>query len=224
VRIVHAGGALAAWQVGSVTEAVAAEGAGSDLVVVQGVEAGGHVRGRIGLLPLLAQVLDVLRVPVVAGGGIASPRAVAAALAAGAAAVRIGTRFVAAVESGFHPVYKQALVEADGEDTVYTDRFSVGWPDAPHRVLRSSLEAAESSSGEIVGELTFAGEAIPVPRFGVPSPIEGATGEIAAMAHYAGQGVGSIVEIQRAGEIVRDLADGAEALLRSPSWRAEPQP
>ena len=76
--------------------------AGCDLVVAQGVEAGGHVRGTVALLPLLAGVLDAVSVPVVAAR-IASARSMAAALAAGASAVRIGTRFLATPESGAHP-------------------------------------------------------------------------------------------------------------------------
>src|SRR5438093_1601120 len=75
VSLVHAGGALAAWQVGSPQEAVAAATAGCDVIVAQGIEAGGHIRGRIGLLPLLSEVLEVVDVPVLAAGGIGSGRA-----------------------------------------------------------------------------------------------------------------------------------------------------
>ncbi len=124
VRTVHEGKALAAWQVGSADEARAAVDSGCDFIVAQGVEAGGHVHGRIGLLPLLDELLTVVKVPVVAAGGIGTARGMAAALAAGAAAVRVGTRFVAAVESAAHPQYKQALVQARPEDTVLTEAFS----------------------------------------------------------------------------------------------------
>ena len=97
---VHHGGALAAWQVGSSEEGRAAVDAGCDFVVAQGVEAGGHIRGTLALLVLLGEVLDRIDVPVVAAGGIATGRAMAAALAAGASGVRVGTRFVASTESG----------------------------------------------------------------------------------------------------------------------------
>jgi NAD(P)H-dependent flavin oxidoreductase YrpB (nitropropane dioxygenase family) len=106
VGVAHDAGALAAWQVGSVGEARAAADAGCDLIVAQGIEAGGHVRGTIGLLPLLDAVLDAVDVPVVAAGGIGTARGVAAVLAAGASAARIGTRFVATLESGAHPSYQ----------------------------------------------------------------------------------------------------------------------
>ncbi|HEY9349997.1 MAG TPA: nitronate monooxygenase, partial [Acidothermales bacterium] len=142
VKRVHAGGALASWQVGSVEEARRAVEAGCDLIVVQGVEAGGHVRGTTALLPLLSAVLDIVQVPVVAAGGIVTGRSVAAALAAGAAAVRVGTRLLATTESGAHPEYVAALLAAGDDPTVLTSAFSVGWPDAPHRVLRAALVAA----------------------------------------------------------------------------------
>src|SRR5215217_6506593 len=125
---VHEGGALASWQAGSAAEAVAAADAGCDLVAVQGVEGGGRIRGRVALLPLLTEVLDAVEVPVVAAGGIATARGVAACLAAGAGAVRVGTRLLATEESGAHPGYVAALLEAGAEDSVLTDAFSVIWP------------------------------------------------------------------------------------------------
>jgi NAD(P)H-dependent flavin oxidoreductase YrpB (nitropropane dioxygenase family) len=143
VELVHRNGALASWQVGSNDEAVAAAKAGCDLVVAQGIEAGGHIRGKIGLLSLLDQVLDSVDVPVLAAGGIGSGRAMAAALAAGASGVRVGTRFIAAEEAEAHPQYQKALIEAEPEDTVVTEVFSENWPNAPHRVLRSSVEASK---------------------------------------------------------------------------------
>jgi nitronate monooxygenase len=151
VEIAHGRGALVSWQVGSREEAIAAEEAGCDLIVAQGMEAGGHVRGKIGLFPLLSEVLEVVKVPVLGAGGIGTGRSMAAALAAGAEGVRVGTRFVAAEEANAHPEYVRALVEARAGDTVYTGVFSVGWPDAPHRTLRSAVEAAQAFEGEIVG-------------------------------------------------------------------------
>ncbi len=212
VAAVHAGGALAAWQVGSREEATAAAAAGSDLVVVQGVEAGGHLRGRIGLLPLLTEVLEVVDVPVVAAGGIATGRAMAAALAAGAAAVRVGTRFVAALESGAHPRYVEALLAARAEDTVVTEAFSAMWPNAPHRVLRSCIAAAEAFPGEMVGEVVMGEARLPIPRFAVPTPTRETTGAIEAMPLYAGESVGAVRSVQPAAVIVRELAEEAEQL------------
>jgi len=215
VDVVHAAGALACWQVGSLDEAVAAERAGCDLVVAQGIEAGGHVRGRLGLFPLLAQVLEVVRVPVIAAGGIGSARSMAAALAAGAVAVRVGTRFLAARESGAHPAYVDALIRARAEDTVLTEAFSVGWPNAPHRVLRSCVERAESFKGELVGRGSIGGKIYPIPRLAPPTPNRETEGDVDAMALYAGQSVDAVRRIQPAAEIVRELDEGAERLLRT---------
>jgi NAD(P)H-dependent flavin oxidoreductase YrpB (nitropropane dioxygenase family) len=214
VETVHAGGALACWQVGSVEEAVAAARAGCDLVVAQGMEAGGHVRGRMGLLPLLGGVLDAVDVPVIAAGGIGTARSVAAALAAGADGVRVGTRFVAAAECDAHPGYVDALVSARPEDTVVTEHFGVMWPHAPHRVLRSAVAASEAFPGEVVGEMDLLGVRQPIPRCGVPCPTRGTTGTIGAMALYAGESVGAVRGVTPAADIVRELIDGAEGLLR----------
>src|SRR3989454_1309368 len=152
VEIAHAGGGRVSWQLGSAAEATAAERAGCDLIVAQGTEAGGHVRGKIGLLALLGEVLPSVKVPVVAAGGIGTGRAMAAALAAGASAVRVGTRFVAAEEAGTHPPYRDKLIVAGGKDTILTEAFSADWPKAPHPVLRSCVEAVERVQGEFVRE------------------------------------------------------------------------
>lgn len=196
---IHEAGALAAWQVGSADEAAAAvEGAGCDLIVVQGVEAGGHVRGTVGLLPLLDEVGRLaLGVPVVAAGGIGTGRAMAAALLAGADAVRLGTRFVAATESVAHPDYVDALISAGAGDTVLTTAFGLGWPDAPHRVLRSSVAA---------------GEALGAAQAWTPNwPTTADAGPISARALYAGQSVGAVRRRQPAAEIIAELVAEAAA-------------
>jgi nitronate monooxygenase len=215
VAMVHEGGALASWQVGSREEAVAAQGAGCDLIVAQGIEAGGFVRGTIGLHALLTEVLPEVDVPVLAAGGIGSGRAMAAALAAGADGVRVGTRFVVAAESGAHPEYVEALIAARPEDTIYVQAFSTPWLNGPQRVLRSCLEAAEAFRGEVVGEVgSLDGTRVPVPRFGALGVDRTATGAIGAMSLWAGESVGSVRDVQLAGGIVRELAAEAEQLLR----------
>jgi nitronate monooxygenase len=214
VESAHAFGALVSWQVGSREEAAAAERAGCDLVVVQGTEAGGHVRGGASLLPLLSEVLDAARVPVVAAGGIATARSLAAVLACGAGAARIGTRFVAATESGAHPSYVKALLAASAADTCLTEAFSGMWPNAPHRVLRSAITAAEALSDDVVGEERGAEGAFPIPRFSVVPPTLATTGHVEAMALYAGESVTNVTAVQPAADIVAELVAGAERLLR----------
>ena len=212
---VHAGGALASWQVGSIREAINAEKAGCDFIIAQGIEAGGHIRGRLSLLPLLSAVLDAVSVPVLAAGGIGTARSVAAVLFAGAAGARVGTRFIAAEESNAHPEYVRALIAARAEDAVETTRFEVDCPMCPsqHRVLRSALEAAEALPDRPLGEIDISGERYPIARFQGTIVSKQVEGRIDAMACYAGQSVGGVRRVQPAGEIVAELAGGAEALL-----------
>lgn len=214
VERAHSAGARAVgWQVGSLDEALAAVDAGCDYVVAQGVEAGGHVRGTVPRAALLAQVLERVALPVVTAGGLATGAQVADALAEGAAAVRVGTRFVATDESDAHPAYVQALLAE--EQTVLTTAYGVGWPDAPHRVLASAVAAAERLEGDVAGE--HGGH--PVPRFAVVTPGRGTAGRIDAMALYAGTGVGSVTAVQPAADVVADLV----ALLdRAPGRTVEP--
>jgi nitronate monooxygenase len=210
----HESGALVSWQVGSPGEAAAAEGAGCDFIVAQGTEAGGHVRGETSLLPLLSAILDAARIPVVAAGGIATARSLAAVLACGSGGARIGTRFVAATESGAHPAYVDALLASSAADTCLTEAFSVMWPDAPHRVLRSAIAAAKALTEEIIGETFLAERAVPVHRLSVIAPTVETTGRIDAMALYAGESVDNVTSVQPAAAIVSELVAGAERLLR----------
>lgn len=213
VERARAHGAVVGWQVGSLAEAVAAERAGCGYVVAQGTEAGGHVRGQTSLLPLLSEVLDGVAVPVVASGGIATARGLAAVLACGCGAARMGTRFVAATESGAHPSYVDALVAASAADTCLTEAFSVMWPDAPHRVLRTAIAAAESLADDVVGEEVQAEQRLSVPRLSVIPPTRTTTGHVEAMALYAGESVANVHAVRPAAEIISDLVTGAEQLL-----------
>lgn len=215
VRRASAGGARVGWQVGSADEAARAIDAGCDLVVAQGIEAGGHVRGTVGLLPTLDAVLDRVDVPVVAAGGIATARVFAAVLAAGASGARVGTLFVTAVESGAHPDYVAALLAADGTDTVLTEAFGVGWRNAPHRVLRSCVDAATAFAGDEVASIRTPYGPRPIGRFSPEPPELGTSGTVTAMALYAGQGVGGARQARPAGQIVAELAAGTAALLGS---------
>jgi len=136
----RAGGARVMVQVASAEAARAAARAGADALILQGVEAGGHVESVVGLLPLLVEVSRAVSLPLLAAGGIADPAAARAALAGGAAAIMMGTRFLASAQSEAHPRYKAALMAAKGSDTVLTGLFDIGWA-APHRVLRNSTSA-----------------------------------------------------------------------------------
>jgi NAD(P)H-dependent flavin oxidoreductase YrpB (nitropropane dioxygenase family) len=124
-------------QCGSVAEARSAHAAGADAAIVQGIEAGGHVRGETPGIELLEQVRAALPAtyPVLLAGGIADRDDVRQALEAGAVAVVAGTRFLLSDESRAHPGYTRHLLDAD--ETVLTELFSAGWP-APHRVVANA--------------------------------------------------------------------------------------
>jgi nitronate monooxygenase len=185
----HNGGALVSWQVGSVEEGRAAEAAGCDLVVAQGMEAGGHVRGTSPLDELLPAMLAAIGVPVVAAGGIGTAERAAALIAAGADAVRVGTRFLACPECNTHPAYVDALLAAGADDTVITADFDDGghWP-AAVRVLGGSHAQAGRAGNR-----------------GTMPPTREAEDPL-AMACYAGLSVSDLTRIQPAADVLRDLA------------------
>ena len=204
------GGRGCGWQVESVEEARAAEAAGCDVVIAKAWESGGRKRieGPT-LLALLDGVLDAVTVPVVAAGGIATARGVAAVLAAGADGARVGTRFMAAAESDAHPAWVEAVIAARAEDAVVSTAFNVGLPEpGPHRVLRGSIEAAEALPDGQAGLIRVAGMEIPVSRFSAQPPTRESTGAIVAMPFYAGQSVGAVRAVQPAAEIVAELTAG----------------
>lgn len=129
------------------------EAAGVDAVVAEGVEAGGHVRADgLSTLALVPQVVDAVRLPVVAAGGIADGRGMAAALTLGAAAVQIGTRFIATVECNAHEAFKRALVDAGPESArVYSRCYHASRGlDTPAVRKLIEMEARGASQEELV--------------------------------------------------------------------------
>jgi len=220
----HAAGIAVLHQVGSVDAAVRAHRAGVDVVIAQGAEAGGHVAGQVSTMVLLPRIVDaVTPTVVIASGGIADHRGLAAALCLGADGVVIGTRFLATPEANVHPVYKAKLVDASEEDTVRTILFGHGWPHAPHRTLRTPFvtewvgresETQDSRPDEpIVGRTVIGGAETPVQRFASIPPNTRASGDIELMALLAGQSVGLVNEIRPAADIIRETINGAESLL-----------
>jgi NAD(P)H-dependent flavin oxidoreductase YrpB (nitropropane dioxygenase family) len=216
------GGAKVLVTVGTPGEARAAVDLGADVIVAQGWEAGGHVWGDIATLPLVPATVDaVAPVPVLAGGGIADGRGLAAALALGAQGAWIGTRFLLAEEADIHDRYRDLLLSAGTADTVHSSVFDVGWPDAPHRTLRNSTyEAWENAGGPATGGRPGEGEAVArrpdgtdVVRYASQTPSKGVEGDVEAMSTWAGQGVGLVRRVQPAAEIVRELVEEAEAVL-----------
>lgn len=201
---VHEFGAQVGVQVGTVDGAKQALDSHADFIICQGVEAGGHVQSTTPLADLLEQVIHISgSVPVVVAGGLANGRDLHWALQHGAAAIMLGTRFVATEESSAHPLYKQAIVDATAGDSVYTLCFDGGWPYAAHRVLRNdTLNSWESAGCPPVGqrpnehETVASGERGDVlKRYDDAPPTEGMQGSILDACLYAGTGCGSIEDI-----------------------------
>ena len=216
-------GATVMHTVASTEDAKRALGSGADVLIAQGWEAGGHVRGSVATMALVPAIVDVSGdTPVIAAGGISDGRGIAAALCLGASGAWIGTRFLASDEADIHPKYRQHLFDAGEADTVYLeDLFDVGWRNAPHRVLRNStfsrwLEAGSPRSGERPGEKEIIGISAEreIVRYMSHTPNEATTGDIEAMSMWAGQGVGLIRTVQPAREIIEQLWSETQAILR----------
>jgi nitronate monooxygenase len=213
-------GIVVVYQVGSVGEAVSAERAGAQIIVAQGVEAGGHVRGVTPLRDLLPAVVRAVKVPVLAAGGLARGTDMAVAMAMGAEGVVLGTALMATSESFAHPYHQQRLVEGDAADTVLTGSFHINWPpNAPVRVLRSAITSigADAEESRIVGEE----EGRPIHLFSTDSPLRSMTGDYSSMALYAGTGVGAIDSIMptdmRLGKFLEQAAGAIPNLPLAPA-------
>jgi len=215
----HEAGAVVTQTVGSAAEAREAADAGVDVVVAQGWEAGGHVQSEVATLPLVPRVVDAVPdTPVIAAGGIADGRGVAAVLALGADGAWLGTRFVAAEEAALADAYKRRVEAAAATDTVYSELFEGGWPDQPHRVLRNrTVQEWESTGRPPPGERPGEGEAVaelpngrPVERYDDVLPMVGMSDGVDDLALYAGQSAGLTDSVKPAAEIVETLA--AEAV------------
>ncbi len=211
---VHQAGALLFHTVGSVEEAVRALDGGVDVLVAQGIEAGGHVCGTMPARVLLSAVRErVPHVPVIVAGGMADADDVADMMKAGADAVCLGTRFICATEANAAPIYQRLIVEAGTDATTIGEIFNQGWPNAPHRVLRNSTvrlweEAGRPTSGARPGQgdrLATMADGRAIERYVFAMPRADMKGDLEALALYAGEGAARIREVLPAAEIVRVL-------------------
>jgi nitronate monooxygenase len=212
VQRLRSAGLLVLCQIGSADEAADAVAAGADIVIAQGFEAGGHVRGRIELAKLIPEVLTRVDVPVLAAGGIVDGKGLGLALASGAQGVVIGTGFLATQESFAHDYHKSRIVEAQPGVTVHTDAFHINWPaGAPVRVLPNSVTRGEHGNPFAPTRLVIGEEAgRPIHLFSTDSPLRNMIGDFEAMALYAGEGAGRISSIptaaQRLAAVVNEAA------------------
>jgi NAD(P)H-dependent flavin oxidoreductase YrpB (nitropropane dioxygenase family) len=226
IDTVKGAGARVWIQVGSVAEAEAARDAGADAVIAQGSEAGGHNRSTAATTSLLPAVIEaVAPTLVLAAGGIADGRGLAAVLALGADAAVLGTRFVASDEADAHPEYQRRIVEARSGDTVHHWIFGLDFPDAPVRGLRNEIvrefegsdrpppyHALDPATLPAVGTADVFGTEVQLTRFvGLP-PTRGASGDFEQMSLLAGECSALIDSVEPAGELVRRIAEQAAAL------------
>ncbi|MBT3535526.1 MAG: nitronate monooxygenase [Rhodospirillaceae bacterium] len=205
----HQIGAKVTYMVGSVEDAVRGAEAGADVIIAQGTDGGGHVHW-VGTLALVPMVVDaVAPIPVLAAGGIADGRGLAASLSLGAEGVLLGTRFLASDESPLHPNFKQAIVDSDGHDTVLTEipdiAQAIVWPGGMSRARRNRFirrwagrewELRQHQS-EALAKLQEARR----------------QGDIEEAPLSMGQDAGLITEIMPAGEIISRMVEEAENIL-----------
>lgn len=194
---------------GAVKHALSAEAGGLDAVIAQGTEAGGHT-GKIAGMALIPQIVDAVKIPVIAAGAIVDGRGLAAALALGAQGAWIGTRFIASREAHAGGMYKQVIVDAGDQDTIITRSYSgkpmrvlqnewtKDWEARPQDIQKFPAQAIMSSQAGVMG--------------GIGGQIEGL--DINRSAFAMGQGAGGVHDVKSAGEIVREIASEAEAAIK----------
>ena len=193
---------------GAVKHAVKAEQAGCDAVICQGGEGVGHT-GLVGTMPLVAQAVEAVKVPVVAAGGLYDGRGLAAALSLGAVGVWMGTRFIASVEAHAGQMYRDTIVEASDEDTVRTRCYSgkpmrvkknpyvEDWESRPQDIKPFPFQAMHSSQAGVMG--------------GIGGQIEGLDADKSCFA--MGQSAGGVRDVLPAAEIVARILAEAEAAI-----------
>jgi enoyl-[acyl-carrier protein] reductase II len=193
---------------GAVKHAVKAEQAGCDAVICQGGEGGGHT-GLVGTMPLVAQAVEAVKIPVIAAGGLYDGRGLAAALSLGAVGVWMGTRFIASSEAHAGELYREVIVDATDEDTIRTRSYSGkpmrvkknpyvdDWERRPQDIQPFPQQAILSSRAGVMG--------------GIGGQIEGLDPDKSAFA--MGQSAGGVHDVLPAGEIVARIVAEAEAAI-----------
>jgi NAD(P)H-dependent flavin oxidoreductase YrpB (nitropropane dioxygenase family) len=239
VDALHLAGAKAWFQTGLVEQAHAAVDAGVDGIIVQGSQAGGHVRATTRTLTTLEEILSAVprSIIILAAGGIADGRDVVKALARGADGVWVGTRFAASVESNAHDEYKHRVVNATGQATVHTTLFGPEWPGQRIRVLRNRV-VKEWAGREneipspppppaVIGQTRLMPNTIPggalydMPKFSAMLPTPETIGDFEEMCMPAGESVRVIKAIKPAAEIIAEMMAEARSIIDDQSAMSE---
>ena len=209
VGAAHEAGAVVICQVRTLAAAVQAADAGVDVITAQGTEAGGHT-GHVSTLTLVPSVVDaVAPIPVLAAGGIADGRAIAAALMLGAEGVWIGTRFLATHECGVSDAHKAAVIDATTDDTILTDVYDIArstpWPDdVSGRAIRDTFAERWHGNDEELREIV---------RAEAHGPRDRATVASEARGHWAGEASSFVTGREHAADVVELLARAPRAVL-----------
>ena len=205
---------IAAWKeagvkvipvVPSVALAKRMEKSGADAVIAEGTESGGHI-GENTTMCLVPQVVDAVQIPVIAAGGIADGRGMAASFMLGAEGVQIGTRFLASEECQIHPVFKELVIKAKDTDSVVTGRYT----GHPCRNVKTKF-AKKLAAGEKDGTLSpdeFEKLTVGALRRAVVE------GDVESGSFLCGAIAGMINEVKTCAEIIKEINDGAEKLLK----------
>jgi enoyl-[acyl-carrier protein] reductase II len=208
VKVMHDNGMKIVVMCGKVHHGVKSQDAGADVVVAQGTEAGGHT-GEIGMLSLVPQMIDAVALPVLAAGGIADGRQIAAALTVGAQGVVIGTRFIATPEAQAAQGYREAIVKAHEDSTLrtkaYTGKtcrvirteYALEWEKDPSKIQPFPMQAQTSQRNGVMNYTGRGGADVDPKRTFMPT----------------GQGAGLIREIKPAAEVFADLLRETEESL-----------
>ncbi len=221
----HEAGSRVWIQVGSPEEAMAAVDQGADLVIVQGIEGGGHNRSVAGTFTNVPAVVDAIGpVPVLAAGGIADGRGVAAALALGAAGVWVGTRYLTSHEADANAGYQERVLASGVADTTRHDTFGFDFPGAGVRGIRNRIvvehegqvapyEGLDPESQPRVGTANLFGQEVPMVRYMGFPPTAAAEGDLEEMSLLAGEAAGLIHELESAADITTRLGREAAEIV-----------
>ncbi|MCR9223452.1 MAG: nitronate monooxygenase [Hyphomonas sp.] len=195
---------------GAVKHAIKAEQAGCDAVILQGGEGGGHT-GLVGTLPLVAQAVETVNIPVVAAGGIYDGRGLAAALSLGAVGVWMGTRFIASAEAHAAQTYKDTVVSAGDTDTTRTRCYSgkpmrcrtndyiLDWEQRPEDIQAFPMQAAHSVQVDVLG--------------GIGGVTDETRLDVGKSCFAMGQSAGGVQDVLPVQEIVDRIMSEAEAAI-----------
>ena len=223
VARLKAGGVGFWMQISSVEEAQASAALGTDALIIQGSEAGGHNRARAPLESLFATVRDALPdMPLIAAGGIIDGKTMAAALSRGADAVWCGTRFLASREADAHHGYTARVVDAGKDCTAITTVFGPEWPGQPVRALVNEAvrvsegrvaAALEEAAGQTIGTVILGGETLPVPRYSAILPTRAFDADLEWACLTAGECAAEIKSVQPARVIIARMMEEASQAL-----------